>query len=96
MDEKEEKVIGVDEENPTEKIPVCLTIYEEMNTSESDSDSEESIEDRKDSVDRIRVECGEHSRLARLSPKIEGSRKERRISIKNGERKISIKSVKVF
>ena len=96
MAQKEEDVIEVGEDiaaadmSESERVPVCLTIYEEMNTSESESD--ESIDDMKDDVDRIRVECGEHSKLSRVCQKVDG---DKRKESKNGQRKISIKNVKV-
>ena len=100
MAQKEDEAIEFGEDisaadmSESERVPVCLTIYEEMNTSESESD--ESIEDMKDDVDRIRVECGEHSKLSRVCQKVEGDkRKEQKMDIKNGQRKISIKNVKV-
>ena len=82
--------IGKEEES-NKKHPVCLTIYEELNTSESESESDESsVEDARDGVDRIIVEGGEHVRLTRL-----GQKTERRISVRNGERKVSVRNVKV-
>ena len=94
-------MIQFDEDIVTEecaKIPVCLTIYEEMNTSESETESDESVvEEIRDGVDKLRVACGEHSSLIRLGQKMDGDkRKERKISVKNGERKVSIKNVKVI
>jgi hypothetical protein len=84
------KDIGKEEER-NEKIPVCLTIYEELNTSESESESDESSDgDPRDGVDRIVVECGEHVRLTRL-----GQKTGRRISGRSGERKVSVRNVKV-
>ena len=72
-------------------VPVCLTTYEEINSSESETESDDSSEEIRDGVDRIRIECGEHSSLKRLGQKM----KESMISLKNKDRKISIKSVKV-
>ena len=74
------------------RFPVCLTIYEELNTSESKSESDESSdEDSRDGVDRIIVECGEHVRLTRLRQKT-----DRRISGRSGERRVSVRNVKVI
>ena len=100
MAQKEDEAIEFGEDiaaadmSVTERKPICLTIYEEMNTSESESD--ESIEESREYTDRIRVDCGEHSSLGRLGYKVDGDQKEeRKTSIKNGQRKISIKNVKV-
>jgi hypothetical protein len=83
--------IGTEEES-NKKVPVCLTIYEELNTSESESESDESSDDdARDGVDRIIVECGEHVRLTRL-----GQKTGRRISGRSGERKVSVRNVKVL
>ena len=84
--------MGKEKGSDPEKIAVFLTIYEELNTSESESESvESSFENPRDGVDRIIFECGEHDRLARL-----GQKTDRRISVRNGERKVSVKNVKVM
>ena len=84
--------IGKEEESYKEKTPVCLTIYEELNTSESESESDESsVDDPRDGVDRIIVECGEHVRLTWL-----GQKTGRRISGRSGERRVSVRNVKVI
>eukprot|EP00092_Neocalanus_flemingeri_P088080 GFUD01111250.1.p1 GENE.GFUD01111250.1~~GFUD01111250.1.p1 ORF type:complete len:185 (+),score=60.89 GFUD01111250.1:39-593(+) len=76
------------------QISECLTIYEGMNTSERDSVS---LEDKKDDVNIIRVDCREHFNLTKLGKKmVEEKKKGRKISIKNGDRKISIKNGKYY
>ena len=72
--------------------PARLATCEEVDTSESETESDDSSEEIKNTFGRKTVESGEHSSLKRLGQKM----KENMISIKSRERKISIKCVKVL
>ena len=72
--------------------PARLATCEEVDTSESETESDDSSEEIRNNFGRKTVESGEHSSLKRLGQKM----KENMISIKSRERKISIKSVKVL